>query len=265
MNRLKDTTILVGKDPVTGRLLISMKVDGKLKAAPMGESGSVPDCVSRCKPAEGVGHCKIDIDAEGTMKITNLKERNITYVNGTEVISRKITPDSKIELGCDRYPVYISSIINTAKKMIPEPKPEWNIYPLKAIYEKYHDDLIALQKEQKRQALVKGLYMPLSVLSGLAGVAMKALLGDEQESTAQMVSYVFYGLAAVVLFYGLYKSFSDKSIEKKEEITNRFYQDYVCSNPECNHFMGNQPYTVLRRTKVCPYCHCKLVEKETEE
>ena len=135
----------------------------------------------------------------------------------------------------------------------------YSISYLKDVWDKYHGDLLALQKRQKNLALIKSMYMPCTILSSIVGIAATHV--GLNENIAEMISYVMYALAAVVLFYGLFKSFTDRSIEEKEQITEEFQQNYVCPNPECRHFMGNMPYNILRQNKKCAYCKCKLSEQ----
>ena len=94
MDRLKGKTILIGKEPGQGRLLVS--VSGKTA---VGASNSVPNSVSRCKVAEGVAHAKITVDQSGNMVLTNMKTENVTYVNGSEIASKRILPSNTVELG----------------------------------------------------------------------------------------------------------------------------------------------------------------------
>lgn len=262
-----DKIILVGKEPEKGRLLISTSVNGKTVNATLGDPGSVPSCVSRCRPAEGIAHCKIVLSDNGDMVLTNLKPENVTYVNGREIISKKITSDADVSLGKLKYPINIKEILSIVNRPAGQPagvKPsqkvnEYSIRPLKAVWDTYHDEMFNLQKRQKNQALVKGLYMPLTILSSIAGIAARHIGLDD--SIASAISYLMYATAAFVLFYGLYKSFTDKSLEEKEQISEKFQNDYVCPNPECRHFMGNQPYKILRQNSSCPYCKCKFNEK----
>lgn len=258
--------ILIGKEPGQGRLLVSVSVNGKVKMAAMGGVGSVPRSVSRCFPAEGRAHCKIEVDSKGTMVITNLKPENVTYVDGMEIVAKKITGNSQVSLGKDKYAVDINAAVNIAKKLAGQEgsdednkEKKFFIQPLKKVWDTYHDEMFNLQKRQKNLGLIKSLYIPCTILSSGAGFLAKHVgLAD---STAQAVSFVLYGGAAVILFYGLYRSFTDKSLEEKEQIGERFEHDYVCPNPECRHFLGYQKYDILRQSKNCPYCKCKWIEK----
>ena len=256
---------MIGKEPGQGRLLVSVKVNGQVKMAAVGAVGSVPASVSRCLPTEGKAHCKIEMDEGGGMVITNLKSANVTYVDGMEVMSKKITVASRVELGKDRYAVNVGTVAEVARKLAgggsqPGDKSgkEYSISSLRQVWDRYHDELFDLQKRQKNLGLIKSLYIPCTLLSSGAGFLAKHI--GLTEGAAQAVSYVLYGVAAFILFYGLYRSFTDKSLEEKEQIGERFEHDYVCPNPECRHFLGYQKYDILRQNKNCPYCKCKWKE-----
>ena len=124
---LKGKTILVGKEPRNGRLFVSVKVKGQPKTAAIGEMNSVPNSVSRCKPAEDTAHCKIEVDNSGNVIVSNLKPQNVTYVNGVEIVSKSVKPNGFIELGKDRFSVGVSTILETASKIVvsvcPPPPP----------------------------------------------------------------------------------------------------------------------------------------------
>lgn len=279
MNSLSYNRILIGKEPNQSRLYISVNVKGNIKSMAVGEVGSVPGSVSRCNPSEGIGHCEIRINEEGTMVLVNLKPHNVTYVNGTEIVSKKITSDSVVELGLDKYVLDLSLVLKAAETIAREEESAvedkqekplkkgkikdeqvYSIIHLKDVWDKYHNDLLTLQKKQKNLALIKSLYMPCTILSSVVGVAATRIGLDE--GIAEMLSYTMYAVAGIVLFYGLFKSFTDKSIEEKERINEEFQQNYICPNSECQHFMGNVPYNILRQNKKCVYCKCKLAEKQ---
>lgn len=273
---LNGMTILIGKEQGQGRLMVSTKINGQVISAFIGNAGSVPDCVSRCRPAEDIAHCKIETGPDGTMVLVNLKPRNVTYVNGREIVSKKITADSRVELGRDRYRIDIGNVLDSVRNIAgmqhspqqsqQQQSPlqtksvkEYSILPLKKIWNAYNDEMFDLQKRQKSLSVVKSLYLPLTVLSSLVGVAARHMGLQPEISSA--LSYTMYAIAAIVLFYGLFRTFADKSLEQKVRITEKFQDNYVCPNPDCRHFMGNQPYKILRQNSSCPYCKCKFVEK----
>ena len=162
---LNGMTILIGKEPGQGRLMVSTKINGQVRSAFIGNVGSVPDCVSRCRPAEDIAHCKIEASPDGTMVLVNLKPQNVTYVNGREIVSKKITADSRVELGRDRYRINIDNVLDSVRNIAgaqhspqqPQQQSplqaksvkEYSILPLKKIWNAYNDEIFDLQKRQK--------------------------------------------------------------------------------------------------------------------
>lgn len=254
---LENSTILIGKEPGRGRLLVAVTAGGNTRTTTVGEAGSVPGSVSRCLPAEGVAHCKITVGTDGAMVLANLKQRNVTYVNGTEIVSKRITPDCRVELGCDRYKVDLAGVIaaagrQTATSQNPASQAEYSIKGLKPVWEEYNNAIKQIRIRQKNVGLLSSVPMAFSMFGGLIAGVMPEIRG---------FALVFTGVALVIMIIGLYLRFTDKSIEQTEQLTERFQNRYVCPNPKCRHFMGNQPYNVLRQNTACPYCRCKLTDK----
>ena len=235
IDNLKGKTILVGKEPGNGRLFVSVKINGQPKTAAIGEMNSVPNSVSRCKPTENTAHCKIEVDNSGNLTVTNLKPQNVTYVNGAEIVSKKVKQNGMVELGKDRYSISVNTIIETASKIVgavcpPPPTPPEEI------------------------GLLSSIPMAFSMLGGLiAGVAPEI----------REYALILTGIALLIMIIGFYKKFTDKSIEEIEEITEEFQKKYICPNKKkpCNHFLGNVPYNILRQNTKCPYCGCGFNEK----
>lgn len=248
---LKGRTILIGKEPSNGRLMISVNIKGGNKNTAIGEMGSVPNCVSRCKPAENVAHCKVEIDSVGNLILMNGKPQNTTYVNGSEIMSKKIKADAKIELGVDRYRLNLCAVLEAAAKLVDIVVPkEYSISHLEQVWNEYNTNIKQIKMKQQRVGVYSSIPMGLSMLGGLvAGVA-------PQIRTAALI---FTGVAFVFLLLTLFLRTKDKSIEKTEEVTDHFQNKYIC--PKCKHFMGMQSYKILRQNKKCPYCGCLLTDK----
>lgn len=270
MENLSGKTILIGKEPGNGRLCVSVNVNGLNKTAPIGEMHSVPNSVSRCIPGEYKAHCKIAIGANGDMVITNMKSQNVTYVNGAEIVSKKLKAGSRIELGKDRYAIDLNAIIMVVRKMVcvtngnggysqMPPRQaqqgqiqEYSIRHLKKVWDEYNDNMKRIKIRQKNIGLLSSIPMGFSMFGGLvAGVAP-----DVRE-----YALVFTGLALLIMLIGFYKKFTDKSIDEQEKLTEEFQNNYVCPNPKCHHFMGKRPYNILKQNKNCQYCKCKLTDK----
>ena len=252
MERLYGTTILIGKEPGHGRLLISTTVNGQPKTSVLGEIGSVPNSVSRCLPTQGAAHCKITVDKDGAMTLTNLKPQNATYVNGAEIVSKHITTDSNVALGKDLYSLDVKAVVEAAKQLLPEKPKEYSLLPLKGVWENYNNQLKAMRIRQRNIGLLSSMPIMFSMIGGLIAGVMPEI---------REYALVFTGIAVVIMVYGFYKRFTDKSIEEQEQLTEQFQNQYICPNPKCRHFMGNQPYNILRQHTNCPYCKCKFNEK----
>ena len=257
MNKLKDKEILIGREPERGRLLVAMDIKGQMKFGTIGEIGSVPVGVSRCKPTEKAAHCILKIGKEGELILTNGNPKNVTYVNGVSIEAKSINCDGNIALGNDRHMLNLDAIIELAKQLVNDGG--YSISHLNDIWEVFDSELYELQKKQKSLALMKSLYMPCTVLSTMAGFAFKQL--GLSEGTTETVSFIMYLIAAVVLFYGLYRTYTDHSLEERKQIEQKYQDEYVC--PHCKHFLGFQAFRILRQNKNCPYCKCKWVEDNT--
>lgn len=260
MERLKGKTILIGKEPGQGRLAIV--VGGK--AGVLGTAGSVPNCVSRCK--DGMAHCKITVAQDGSMTITNLKDANVTYVNGAEVMSKRIDQNSRVQLGKDRYDIDVKTVLQAAEKLVPSvvtpppplpPKKSYSIRHLKKVWNDYHDKTLEIAKRRNRIGLLSRIPMIFTLGSGsIAAVANFQDWG----SGIVMLTTAMSVLGFVMMLYGFYVSYTDKSIEEQEELKEEFEQQYVCPNPDCRHYLDGRKYSLLVQDGQCRYCKCKFVE-----
>ena len=98
--------IIIGRDPNTNHL--AFLVDGKRG---VDSSVTFPQSISRLRPNENMGHCRILIKNDD-IRIINLNSENVTYVNGEEIKhSVKIDLHSIIELGMDQYRISLKKIL----------------------------------------------------------------------------------------------------------------------------------------------------------
>lgn len=248
MDRLKGKTILIGKEPENGRLLIFIP---GAKGASIGAPGSVPPCVSRCKPKEGVAHAKITVDQNGNMTLTNMKSENVTYVNGSEIASKHITTSSNVELGKDRFKLNLPTVIDVAKKLVGdvEPKRPFNISHLEHVWNNLQAQRKAIQAKQRKINLIRsgcGIFtmcaMPCIFLFGPIG-------------------YALTGIGIVGNIYSFVGLKNDNTADAIEKLNEEFQDRYVC--PKCNKFLGNNSYKFIKKQygMHCPYCKCEYVER----
>lgn len=268
---LEGKSILIGKEPGNGRLLIAVKSAGSIKTAIIGEIGCVPGSVSRCKPAEDVGHCKLTIDQNSVMTLTNLKAQNITYVNDTEIMTKRVTADSKVSLGKDKYVISLNNILEIARKLVgqsqgqaqvQQKQVEVSIKHLKAVWDKYDTTLLNLQIEQQKKQNQQRLQGVLS-MSGVLLAVLPSVTNWDLPEWIQVLRVVFMivALGIGLYFFIMGSKVKDSFLWKKRELDQKFMRDYVCPNKECKHYMGAQPYIVLSQNKKCQYCGCKYSEK----
>lgn len=262
VENLKGSTILIGRESDNGRLLVSLMINGTAKTAAMGSAGSVPNCVSRCKPAEGVAHCKIVIDGGGNMTIVNMKPANVTYVNGVEIVSKRISESSNVELGKDRYRLNVDSMLAVASKVVNVVKPPtpktYSVRPLEQAWNEYHDGLLAIKRRGRSIMQLRSASPIFTLGSGSIAAIAKT---QDWSSGIFIVTTTLTVIGLILMIYSFYKSYTDKSIEESERLTEDFQRRYVCPNPNCHHFLGMQSYNVLRQNKKCPYCGCQLTDK----
>ena len=248
MERLNNKEILIGREPEMGRLMVAITINGQHKSAVLGEFKSVPDGVSRCKPSEGRAHCKLAIDDNGRMVVTNLNMANYTYVNNHEITIKSVTADAQLQLGAVKFPVSLASVVNVAKGLLPEIPKEYSIKHLEKVWEEY-------DKRTKKERKINNLFNSVRGLLTLFAI----LMGSLGDGVVRNILYVVAVIMALFLFYDLLVGRSDK---KRDERQIDFEGKYVC--PGCNKYLngGNfQPYRRLQENTSCPYCRCKWTDK----
>lgn len=288
MEKLKGKTILIGKEPGNDRLLIAIPEIGR--STIINVPGSVPTSVSRCFPDKDVAHAKIVIDEKGNITLTNIKDQNVTFVNGAEIISKRVTKESIIELGRDKYKINLSSILESAKNLIltkpthnlqsdnnilqkskPVTPPKipgqakpvfenpskaetvkpYNITHLKYVWDDLQDKKKEIHAKQKKTNLIR---------SGCGLFTMCAMpccvfFGP--------IGYVLTGVGILGNVYSFIGLKNDNTPEVIEKLNEDFQDRYVCPNPDCNKFLGNISYKFLKKQygMKCPYCKTDYIEK----
>ena len=218
--RLFGKTILIGREPINNRLLVSLNHNGKNYFAPIGQLGCVPDCVSRCIPNENKAHCRLNIDPTGTMTIENVKAENITFVDGTQIMKKRVAESNVVEMGKYKHKVTVAEIINAATliaaKVIPDNVvKEFDIRPLKEVYADYHQKQLDIRIRQRNLNLMRGI-APIFTIG--SGALSRLPLGPEFTSLTGLLFFV--GL--VVTIWAFYKGYNDKSIEETDQLTEEF-------------------------------------------
>lgn len=210
----------------------------------LGVAGSVPTSVSR-------KHCKLIINGE-RLSIENLKDLNVTFVDGNQVFSKVITANSHVQLGNEKYNLPLKEIIAlVAPKKTTKPSkpaksekevPIFSLAPLEAVWNEFDRKKLELQQENenraKKQKNMIGVRMALcGALSWIPylGPVTSTILGATMMSSSNNESN------AVLL----------RKLD--EELDNT----YKCPNPECGRPFGPIPYRRLKFTRKCPNCGCE--------
>lgn len=255
---LEGKSILIGKEPGKGRLLIAVKQGGNTKTALIGDAGTVPNTVSRCIPAQDIGHCRLTIGEDSVMVLTNLKPQNVTYVDGMEIVSKRVTRDSHITLGPDKYVVSLARVLDAAEKLVGTPAggaapskevKTYNISHLKRIWTEYSDRKVNMQIQERK---INAISAVSGVISS-AGLVCAFIPSLAEIRILSLVVVVLFGLA--FFFIRLKRSNAPEEQRRQDDI---FQDEYVC--PHCKHHFGQQSYKLVLRGGACPRCKSKFVE-----
>lgn len=247
-------TILVGREQEQGRLCVCVIVGGQPYPSSIGASQSVPNSVSRCHPREGKAHCSISVDGKGRMLLTNLKNQNVTFVDGTGILKKYIDETNRVSLGRDQYSIDIRTVVNTASKIVSKVEmnsPQtFSIAHLESVWNEYNT---RNEKIDHEQMITNLLFRVPFVFSALGGVVTGVAKATEMETVGN-VSLILTVLGVVVLLYGSYKSIKSPASKVKKDNLADFKNRYVCPNPECRRKLTNFDYEELKKMKKCPHC-----------
>lgn len=233
--------LVIGRDKATSKLAIT--VDSKTYM--WGTDGIVPATVSR-------QHCMLVTEDGINMKIKNLKQQNVTWVNGLAIDSctTKRGKD-RIELGVDRF-LLDWNAVNEVMQAVDKSKPkEIDISHLGKIWDNYHYNI---NKMQKHQAFINAYRAGVPLLT-IGGVAAAYFMGDKTNGMMP----VLYVIAAVImcLFFIIGIIDASRNPKLKEKLNRDFTKKYCC--PNCHYFFGYQAFDILKNNMdVCPKCRAKI-------
>ena len=196
-------------------------------------------------------HAAIKVDSEGTMVLRNLKPTNYTFVNGQPIESKRIQRGDRIELGMEYYPLSW----NHLNKVLPR---ELDIRHLRYVWQNYEDTKMKMQINNTKFNTIRSSTGIFSMVAIMAGFLLPSM-GVEDPRPIQIP---LYALAVILMIVFLIVAFTKSDFPKRmRELDKEFQQKYVCPNPECRHFMGNQPYDIISQNKACPYCKQRYSKK----
>lgn len=212
----------------------------------VGQAGSVPTSVSR-------KHCKLSVNGD-KITIENLREQNITFVDGNQVFSKGITSSSKVQLGNEKYTIPLQQILLLAAGRSTTPgnaapkteAPKFSLRPLKSVWDEYDQRKLDIQESSVKKANQQRLQS----IATMGGSLCCVMLGP--------IGYILtaLGLCAGVYFF-LQGNKQDSVQRQLHDLDEEFAKKYKCPNPACGKPFGAAPYRQIEFSKQCFACGCK--------
>lgn len=267
IDALRGKALLIGRHAGDDRLCVGI-VGGKTPPVQvlMGAEGSVPRSVSRCKVAEKTAHCRLTVREDGSMMVENLKDSNLTYVGDIPVVSKQVGYEDALGLGSDRFSLSVGSVIEHVCEAMSrnarraaeggtsqQPRPVFPLDGLKPIWEEYDAAMMEIGRRQRRIGLIRSI-PPVFTLGGLGMTVCATMMG--LGNTLAAVSGIGTLVGLGVTLYGFWLNYRDRSLEERAALNESLQDRYVCPNPDCAYFMGQQPFRVIAKTRRCPRCGC---------
>jgi len=202
-------------------------------------------------------HCWLTDNGDGTYTLQN-KSPQGTFVDGRQVLKTRVTPETLVKLS-NTTTVKVADLLPLKQPPIqPQPAiPEYSIKHLKTVWDNYHNKQLEIKNNQRTIGLLRSA-SPMFTLGSGAIATLAKTMGWADAIFGLTIVMTIIGILLMV--YSFIKGLNDNSIEETEKATEDFQRKYVCPNPKCNHFMGNQSYHLLRQSKNCPWCKCKFKE-----
>ncbi|MDR1918997.1 MAG: FHA domain-containing protein [Tannerellaceae bacterium] len=188
-------------------------------------------------------HAQLSRDAEGCWLLIDLDSTNGTFVNGSQIARKRISPTDTVKLG-EHFTLDISEVLKSRTDYSEE------FASLKEIYDKYIEQKVKIQSSNQFKTRVLQV-LPFT-LPGLIGMVI-SLMG-KGSSVLLGVSLLVAICAPVVGVY-LGARQSAKIPGQLQNLANQFKIDYVC--PKCGTFLGEIPWESLINKKQCPVSSCK--------
>ncbi len=230
--------IIIGREEGARRL--HCMADGREFA--IGAAGSVPFSVSR-------QHCKITVDGSH-ITIENIKPQNITFVDGNQIVSKRISATSKVQLGEERFLIPLLQILQLATGVRPQPEaPTFSLGSLEKVWNEYESRRMEIQNKAAKSANHQRLQGVLSML----GMCIGFIPG-----MPPILRIVVMGAALSIAVYFFIKgSLNDTVQQQLHDLDEEYAKKYKCPNPTCGKPFGSIPYYTIKYNKQCVACGCK--------
>lgn len=208
------------------------------------------------EPTVSRKHCKVTTNDDGTFTVENLSNTSFTKVDGRDIIKTSATLGSEIQLG----PVFKAKLKDLIG--IPAKKPvekEFSISHLQKVWEDFHEGGLALKDKQHKM----GLYQRIPVFFTIGAGALTSVswsLGWGEWIKILSICLTATGLLLMVYFFKQASKFNPG--RESDKLQQDFQNNYHCPNPDCQRFLGNYSYTMMKNQYKmrCPYCKCKYID-----
>ena len=210
------------------------------------------------EPTVSRKHCKVTINGDGTYTIENLSTTSFTKVDGQDIIKTKSTLDCEIQLG----PVFKAKLKDLIG--IPAGKPtdkEFSISHLQKVWEDYHEGGLAIKDIQHKMSLYQRIPVFFTIGAG-ALTSVSWSLGWGGWVKILSICLTVTGFLLMIYFFKQASKFNPG--RESDKLQQAFQNNYHCPNPECQRFLGNYSYTLMKNQNKmsCPYCKCKYTEND---
>ena len=169
-------------------------------------------------------HARLIREDGGNLLLEDTGSTNGTFVNGAQIVKKRVTPTDHIRLG--------------------------DSYVLKKVYDDYIQAKVKIQSfNQFKTRLFQSL--PFA-LPGIVGVVI-GFLGKGSPELFGISLLITICAPMVGIYLGAKQS--AKIPQQLQDIAHQFKIDYVC--PKCGTFLGEIPWESLKKRKQCPVSSCK--------
>lgn len=188
-------------------------------------------------------HACLVREDHGCWLLEDLGSTNGTFVNGAQIVRKRVSPTDKIILGTE----YVLNLSDTLKSNN-DYSEEFAL--LKDVYNNYIQAKVKIQSaNQFKTRLFQSL--PFA-LPGIIGVVI-GFMGKGSPELFGLSLFITVFAPTVGIYMGAKQA--SKTPQQLQDIANQFKIDYVC--PKCGTFLGEIPWESLRNRKQCPVSSCK--------
>ena len=198
-------------------------------------------------------HCTLTVAPDGTLTLKNIKIQNVTYVNGSEVHSKVVTPRDTIILGGGGYVLPWAAITPLLPKQA-------DVRHLERVFNDYEKGVETIQKQQQKQVAYRSVIGVCSTLAIALGILLSTTGGFSGGKAA--ITLPLYGIVIIANIYFAVKAFKDDKTERMKELKKRFQHDCVCpgaNGQPCGQYFGGFGF-YGNLPQQCPKCKATLIK-----